>query len=80
MFLRRGRWAGDADLTVSSEIVPVYVVKILVRSREIFDYDDRFAAGASSMTKNPYAANTLIRFLAGPKALPPFIAKGLESL
>lgn len=67
-------------IMLSSEIVPVYVVEILVRSQEIFDYDDRFAAGASSMTKNPYAANALIRFLAGPKALPTFKAKGLESL
>ena len=58
-------------IMLSSEIVPVYVVKILVRSREIFDYDDRFAAGASSMTKNPYAANTLIRFLVGPKRCHP---------
>jgi hypothetical protein len=43
-----------------------------------FHYDIRFAAAASTTTKNAAAAKALIAFLAGTKMLPSLKAKGLE--
>ena len=74
--------AGKAAMVITlfSEIVPIQGVEILGPLPGDLHYDIRFAAGASSKTKNPDTATALIRFLAGPKALPIFKAKGLEPL
>jgi molybdate transport system substrate-binding protein len=58
--------------------VPIHGVEILGPLPGEFRYDIRFAAAASSTTKNADAAKALIAFLAGPKALPILKAKGLE--
>jgi molybdate transport system substrate-binding protein len=65
-------------ITLFSEIVPIHGVEILGPLPGEFRYDIRFAAAASSTTKNADAAKALIAFLAGPKALPILKAKGLE--
>lgn len=65
-------------ITLFSEIVPIHGVEILGPLPGEFHYDIRFAAAASTSTKNSDAAKALIAFLAGPKALPILKAKGLE--
>lgn len=65
-------------ITLFSEIVPIRGVEILGPLPGAFHYDIRFAAAASTTTKNADAAKALIAFLAGPKALPTLKAKGLE--
>jgi molybdate transport system substrate-binding protein len=65
-------------ITLFSEIVPIQGVEILGPLPREFHYDIRFAAAASTTTKDAAAANTLIAFLAGTKALPTLKAKGLE--
>ncbi len=72
--------AGKAALVITlfSEIVPVHGVEILGPLPGEFQSDIRFAAAASSTTKNAAAAKALIAFLAGPKTAPTLKAKGLE--
>ena len=65
-------------ITLFSEIVPIHGVEILGPLPGEFHYDIRFAAAASTTTKNVDAAKALIAFLTGPKALPTLKAKGLE--
>ena len=65
-------------ITLFSEIVPIQGVEILGPLPGEFHYDVRFAAAASTTTKNADAAKALIAFLAGTKALPTLKAKGLE--
>ena len=65
-------------ITLFSEIVPVPGVEILGPLPGTFHYDIRFAAAASTTTKNADAAKALIAFLAGTKVLPTLKAKGLE--
>lgn len=74
--------AGKAVLVITlfSEIVPIHGVEILGPLPGEFHYDIHFAAAASAMAKNVEAAKALITFLAGPKAVPTFKAKGLEPL
>jgi molybdate transport system substrate-binding protein len=74
--------AGKAALVITlfSEIVPIHGVEILGPLPGEFHYDIRFAAAVSATAKNAEAAKALITFLAGPKAVPTFKAKGLEPL
>ena len=74
--------AGKAALVITlfSEIVPIHGVEILGPLPGEFHYDIRFTAAASATAKNADAAKALIAFLAGPKAVPTFKAKGLEPL
>jgi molybdate transport system substrate-binding protein len=74
--------AGKAALVITlfSEIVPIHGVEILGPLPGEFHYDIRFTAAASATAKNADAAKALIGFLAGPKAVPTFKAKGLEPL
>lgn len=65
-------------ITLFSEIVPIQGVEILGPLPGEFHYDIRFAAAASTSTKNADAAKALIAFLASTKALPILKAKGLE--
>jgi molybdate transport system substrate-binding protein len=67
-------------ITLFSEIAPIHGVEILGPLPGEFHYDIHFAAAASAMAKNAEAAKALITFLAGPKAVPTFKAKGLEPL
>ncbi len=73
---------GKAEMVITlfSEIVPIHGVEILGPLPGKFHYDIRFAAAASSTTKNADAAKALIAFLAGPKALPTLKAKGSGTL
>jgi molybdate transport system substrate-binding protein len=72
--------AGNAELVITlfSEIVPIKGVEILGPLPGEFHYEIRFAAAASSTTKNAEAAKSLIAFLAGPKTAAIYKAKGLE--
>jgi molybdate transport system substrate-binding protein len=72
--------AGKATMVITlfSEIVPIKGVEILGPLPAEYHYDIRFAAAASSTTKNAEAAKKLIAFLAGPAPLKVFKAKGLE--
>jgi molybdate transport system substrate-binding protein len=74
--------AGKAALVITlfSEIVPIHGVEILGPLPGEFHYDIRFTGAASATAKNADAAKALIAFLAGPKAVPTFKAKGLEPL
>jgi len=74
--------AGKAALVITlfSEIVPIHGVEILGPLPGEFRYDIRFAAAASALAKNAEVAKALIHFLAGPKAVATFKAKGLEPL
>jgi len=74
--------AGKAALVITlfSEIVPIHGVEILGPLPGEFRYDIRFAAAASAAAKNAEVAKALIHFLAGPKAVATFKAKGLEPL
>ena len=74
--------AGNAAMVITlfSEIVPIHGVEILGPLPGEFRYDIRFSAATSATTKNAEAAKALISFLAGPKAVPTFKAKGLEPL
>lgn len=72
--------SGKADiiLTLMSEIMPVKGVQLIGPLPEKFQSYINFAAGVSAVSKDPNAANALIKFLAGPKARPTFKAKGIE--
>ena len=74
--------AGKAALVITlfSEIVPIHGVEILGPLPGEFRYDIRFAAAASASAKNAEVAKALIHFLAGPKVVATFKAKGLEPL
>lgn len=72
------RGKAEMVITLFSEIVPISGVEILGPLPGTFHYDIRFAAAASTTTKNADAAKALIAFLAGTKALPTWKAKGLE--
>jgi molybdate transport system substrate-binding protein len=58
-------------ITVFSEIVPIPGVEILGPLPGEFRYDMRFAAAASTTTKNADAANALIAFLRGQRPFQP---------
>ena len=74
--------AGQAAMVITlfSEIVPIHGVEILGPLPGEFRYDIRFSAAASAAARDSEVAKALIRFLAGPKAVSTFKAKGLEPL
>jgi molybdate transport system substrate-binding protein len=67
-------------ITLFSEIVPIRGVEILGPLPGDLHYEIRFAAAVSATAKKADAAKALIGFLAGPKAMQTFKAKGLGPL
>src|SRR5437879_2413050 len=74
--------AGKAAMVITlfSEIVPIHGVEILGPLPGEFRFDIRFGAATSARSKNAEVAKALIHFLAGPKVVATFKAKGLEPL
>jgi len=72
--------AGKAELVITlfSEIAPVPGVEVLGPLPGEFQYDIRFAAASSSITKNAEVAKALIACVTGPNTASIFKAKGVE--
>jgi molybdate transport system substrate-binding protein len=69
----------DFGMTLVSEILPAKGVELLGPFPPEFQGYVRFSAAVSSASKNPEAASALIKFLAGPDALAPIKARGMEA-
>jgi molybdate transport system substrate-binding protein len=69
----------DFGLTLVSEILPAKGVELLGPFPDEFQGYVRFAAAVSANAKNPEAASALIKFLAGPDALPSIKARGMQA-
>ncbi len=69
----------DFGITLVSEILPVEGLELLGPFPDEFQGYVRFAAAVSANSKNPEAANSLIKFLAGPDALPSIKARGMQA-
>lgn len=69
----------DFGITLVSEILPVKSVELLGPFPEEFQGYVRFSAAVSANAKNPEAASALIKFLAGPDALPSIKARGMQA-
>jgi molybdate transport system substrate-binding protein len=71
---------GRADfvMTLVSEILPVKGLELLGPFPEKFQHYVSFSGAVSASAKNPDAAGALIKFLAGPSALPVIKARGME--
>ncbi len=69
----------DFGITLVSEILPAKGVELLGPFPEEFQGYVRFTAAVSANAKDPQAANALIRFLAGPDALPSIKARGMQA-
>ena len=68
----------DFGMTLVSEILPAKGVELLGPFPEAFQGYVRFSAAAGASSKNPAAATALIKFLAGPDALPAIKARGMQ--
>lgn len=68
----------DFGITLVSEILPVKSIELLGPFPDEFQGYVRFSAAVSANAKNPEAANALIKFLAGPDALPSIKARGMQ--
>jgi molybdate transport system substrate-binding protein len=68
----------DFGMTLVSEILPAKGVELLGPFPDAFQGYVRFSAAASASAKNPAAAIALIKFLAGPDALPAIKARGMQ--
>src|SRR5258708_16258136 len=60
----------DFGITLVSEILPVEGLELLGPFPDASQGYVRFAAAVSANSKNPEAANSLIKFLAGPPDVP----------
>jgi molybdate transport system substrate-binding protein len=71
---------GKAEMiiTLSSEIMPVKDLDLVGPLPDKFQNYVHFAAGVSAAAKNADTANSLIKFVTGPKAAPTFEAKGVK--
>ena len=69
----------DFGITLVSEILPAKGVELLGPFPEQFQGYVRFSAAVGASAKNVEAANALIKFLAGPDALPSIKARGMEA-
>jgi molybdate transport system substrate-binding protein len=69
----------DFGITLVSEILPVKGLELLGPFPDEFQGYVRFSAAVSANAKNPEAAGALIRFLAGPDALPSIKARGMQA-
>ena len=69
----------DFSITLVSEILPVKSLELLGPFPEEFQGYVRFSAAVSASAKNPEAASALIKFLAGPDALPSIKARGMQA-
>jgi molybdate transport system substrate-binding protein len=69
----------DFGITLVSEILPVKGLELLGPFPDEFQGYVRFSAAVSANAKNPEAAGALIKFLAGPDALPSIKARGMQA-
>jgi molybdate transport system substrate-binding protein len=69
----------DFGITLVSEILPVKSIELLGPFPDAFQGYVRFSAAVSANAKNPEAAAALIKFLAGPAALPSIKARGMQA-
>ncbi|MGH9679437.1 MAG: molybdate ABC transporter substrate-binding protein [Candidatus Acidiferrales bacterium] len=71
---------GRADfvMTLVSEMLPVNGLEVLGPLPDEFQHYISFSAAVSANSKNTEAANALIKFLAGPSAVPVIKARGME--
>jgi len=69
----------DFGITLVSEILPVQGLELLGPFPDEFQGYVRFSAAVGAHAKNPEAANTLIKILAGPDALPSIKARGMQA-
>jgi molybdate transport system substrate-binding protein len=69
----------DFGITLVSEILPVKGIELLGPFPDEFQGYVRFSAAVSANAKNPEAASALIKFLAGPDALPSIKARGMQA-
>jgi molybdate transport system substrate-binding protein len=69
----------DFGITLVSEILPVKSLELLGPFPDEFQGYVRFSATVSASAKNPEAAAALIKFLAGPEALPSIKARGMQA-
>jgi molybdate transport system substrate-binding protein len=69
----------DFGITLVSEILPVQGLELLGPFPDEFQGYVRFSAAVSANTKTPEAARALIKFLAGPDALPSITARGMQA-
>ena len=71
---------GRADfvITLVSELLPVKGLELLGPLPDKFQHYVSFSAAVSAGAKDPEAANALVKFLAGPSALPVIKARGME--
>lgn len=69
----------DFGITLVSEILPVKTLELLGPFPDAFQGYVRFTAAVSANAKNPEAAGKLIKFLAGPDALPSIKARGMQA-
>ncbi|HXP79169.1 MAG TPA: substrate-binding domain-containing protein [Verrucomicrobiae bacterium] len=69
----------DFGITLVSEILPVKSLELLGPFPDAFQGYVRFSAAVSASAKNPEAASALIKFLAGPEALPSIKARGMQA-
>jgi molybdate transport system substrate-binding protein len=69
----------DFGITLVSEILPVQGLELLGPFPDEFQGYVRFSAAVSANAKNPEAASALIKFLAGPDALPSIKARGMQA-
>jgi molybdate transport system substrate-binding protein len=67
----------DFGITLISEILPVQGLELLGPFPDEFQGYVRFSAAVSANAKNPEVASALIKFLAGPDALPSIKARGM---
>jgi molybdate transport system substrate-binding protein len=69
----------DFGITLVSEILPVKSLELLGPFPDAFQGYVRFSAAVSANAKNPEAGAALIKFLAGPEALPSIKARGMQA-
>jgi molybdate transport system substrate-binding protein len=69
----------DFGITLVSEILPAKGIELLGPFPDEFQGYVRFSAAVSAIAKNPEAASALIKFLAGPEALAPIKARGMQA-
>jgi molybdate transport system substrate-binding protein len=69
----------EFGITLVSEILPVQGLELLGPFPDEFQGYVRFSAAVSANAKNPEAAGSLIKFLAGPEALPSIKARGMQA-
>jgi molybdate transport system substrate-binding protein len=71
---------GRADfvITLVSELLPVKGLELLGPLPDKFQHYVSFSAAVSAAAKDPSGANSLIKFLSSPAAVPVIKAKGME--